>query len=237
MNTLTRIALALAAIVFAQGALAQMGAHGTAYQAVKVAEARRENAALMHHYTWNTRTEIIVKGEVKDTRIEQVQYGAGGELQHNLLNDHPADASAPPLPIGFLIKKAVAAQEKQELEKFLHGMKTLLQQYTLPTTGKILDFLSSATPSGPDARGLFQLSGFNVVQPGDNLSLWVNPWTRHLQRAKVSTTFQGAAVELDAHFQTLHESGLNYVAFAEATVPAKQLSVKVQNYNYARLAY
>ena len=237
MKTLAQIALALAAVAGTQSALAQMGAPATAYVAVRITEARRENAALMHHYTWNTRTEIIVKGEVKDTRIEQVQYGMNGQLQRNLLNDHPASGMAPPLPIGFLIAKAVAAEEKQELEKFLKGMKNMLQQYTLPTTGKILDFLSSATPSGPDASGLYKLSGFNVVQPGDNLSMWINPWTRHVQRVKVSTKFEGAEVEVDAHFQTLHQSGLNYVAFAEATVPAKQLSVKVQNYNYARLAF
>ena len=53
----------------------------------------------------------------------------------------------------------------------------------------------------------------------------------------MNTTFQGDAVQLTATFQTLHQSGLNYAAFAEATVPEKQLSVQVQNYNYARLAY
>lgn len=235
MNTLSKLLLALAALVCAQGALAQAGKYSTANLAVRISEARRHNAELMHHYTWDTRTEIIVKGEVKDTRIEQVQYGMNGQLQHNLLNDKPAGDSAPPLPLGFLIK-AVAAQDKEELQKFLKGLKNLVQEYTLPTTGKILDFLSSATPTGPDANGLHMLSGFNVVQPGDHLSMWINPWTRHLQRVKVSTTFQGAAVDITANFQTLHSSGLNYMAFAEAKVPTKQLDVKVQNYNYARLA-
>jgi hypothetical protein len=42
---------------------------------------------------------------------------------------------------------------------------------------------------------------------------------------------------MTATFQTLAGSGLNYAAFAEATVPAKQLSVQVQNYNFARLGY
>jgi len=97
--------------------------------------------------------------------------------------------------------------------------------------------MSTATPAGPDENGMYTLSGYNVVQPGDNLTIWVNPWTRHVRQVKVSTTFQGDTVQLHATFQTLHQSGLNYAAFAEATVPAKQLSVQVQNYNYARLAY
>lgn len=236
MNTLSQLVLALVAVACAQVAIAQSSPYSTANRAVQISEARRANAALMHHFTWNSRTEIIVKGEVKDTRIEQVQYGPFGQLQRNLLNDQPAGNSMPPVPFGLLIH-AIADQDKQELETFLKGMKGLLEQYTLPTTGKILDFMSSATPSGPDGNGMFQLSGFNVVQPGDNLTMWVDPWTRHLRQVKVSTTFQGDTVQLHATFQTLHQSGLNYAAFAEATVPAKQLRVQIQNYNYARLAY
>jgi len=236
MKTLLQLLLALAAVAGAQAAIAQSGQYATANRAVQISEARRANAALMHHFTWNSRTEIIVQGQVKDTRIEQVQYGPWGQLQHNLLNDQPAAGAPAILPFGFL-RKAIAQQEKEQMETFLKGLKEMLQQYTLPTTGKILDFMSTATPAGPDENGMYSLSGYNVVQPGDNLTIWVNPWTRHVRQVKVSTTFQGDTVQLHATFQTLHQSGLNYAAFAEATVPAKQLSVQVQNYNYARLAY
>jgi len=40
-------------------------------------------------------------------------------------------------------------------------------------------------------------------------------------------------VNLTATFKTL-ASGLNHVAFAEVSVPAKQLSVQVQNFDYNR---
>lgn len=237
MKILSQLTLALVVVACAQSALAQSGQYAAANHAVQISEARRKNAALMHHFVWNSRTEIIVNGEVKDTRIEQVQYSPTGQLQHTLLNDQPA-SSGPmlPTPIGFL-RKAIAKKEKQDLETFLKGLTKLLQQYTLPTTGKILDFMSSATPRGPDENGMFQLSGSNVVQPGDNLTIWVNPWTQHVRQVKVHTTSQGDTVQLTATFQTLHQSGLNYAAFAEATIPEKQLSVQVQNYNYARLAY
>ena len=203
---------------------------------MQIAHARQANAALMHHYTWTARTEIIVNGEIKDTRIEQVSYGPTGQLQRNLVNDQKAQGFYLPTPIGFL-RRAIAANEREELEKFLHGLKGMLEQYTLPTTGKIYDFISTATPSGPDANGLFQLAGSNIVQPGDNLTIWVNAWTQHPTRIRVSTNFQGSAVQLDATFATLPMTNLNYAAYGEATVPDKQLSVQTQNYNYARLAY
>jgi len=77
------------------------------------------------------------------------------------------------------------------------------------------------------------MTGTNVVQPGDSLTIWVNAMTKHVARIQVNTTFQGNAVQLNATFATI-PSGLNYVAFAEATVPSKQLSVQVQNFDYTR---
>jgi len=236
MKTLVQLVLVIAASIYVQTGFAQSGQYAAANRAVQISEARRANAALMQHFMWNSRVEIIVDGQVKDIRIEQVQYGPFGQLQHTLLNDQPAAGGPRILPFGFL-RKAIAEQKKQEMETFLKGLKQMLQQYTLPTTGKILDFMASATPAGPNEYGYYALSGSNVVQPGDSLTIWVDPWTRHVRQVKVSTTFQGDSVELHATFQTLHQSGLNYCAFAEATVPAKQLSVQLQNYNYARLAY
>ncbi len=78
------------------------------------------------------------------------------------------------------------------------------------------------------------MTGRNVVLPGDTFSLWLNPRTHHAQRIQVATTFQGDPVNLSATFNTL-PSGLNYVAYAEVTVPAKQISVQVQNFDYNRI--
>jgi hypothetical protein len=202
-------------------------------RAMQIAQARQANAALMHQYMWSSRVEILKSGQVKDMRMEQVNYNPNGQLQHTVINEQGGNKTYLPTPIGFL-RRSIANNEKEELEQFLTGLKGLLEQYTLPTAGKILDFITSAKPAGPDANGLFQLSGNNVVMPGDNLSLWVNPWTQHVRRMTVSTSFQGSAVQLDATFATLPGTGLNYVSLAEATVPDKQLSVQVQNYDYVR---
>jgi len=202
-----------------------------ANRAMQIAQARQANAALMHQYLWQSRVEIIKNGTVKDMRLEQVSYDPNGQLQHTTLNDQGGNKMYLPTPIGFL-RRGIAEHEKEEMEKYLAGLKGMLEQYTLPTAGKILDFMTSAKPSGPDAQGLFQMSGNNVVLPGDNLTLWVNPWTQHVRRMTVTTTFQGDSVQLDATFATLPQTNLNYVSLAEATVASKQLSVQVQNYNY-----
>ncbi len=95
----------------------------------------------------------------------------------------------------------------------------LLEQYTLPTAGGAQDFLNKALATGPDASGLFELT--SIRRAGDTFRLWVNPLTRHAPKVQVSTWFQGDPVTLTATFKTL-PSGLNHLADAEVTVPAKQ---------------
>jgi len=195
--------------------------------AVRVTEARKANAALMRQYSWTSRTEVIDQGQVKDLRLDAVTYGPGGQLQRTVMNDQSA-----PLPIGFL-RRRIAEIERQKVEEYLSGLRGLLEQYTLPTAGKVQDFMTRATATGPDAAGLFEMTGQSVVYAGDTFSLWVNPRTRHAQRVQVSTVFQGDPVTLTATFKTL-QGGLNHVAYAEVTVPAKQLSVQVHNFDYNR---
>jgi hypothetical protein len=226
MKTAPILVVIVLALGWCQAALAQ-GAPDNAAMAGRIAEARRANATLMQQYSWTSRTEVIDQGQVKDLRIDAVNYGPGGQLQRTLMNDQSA-----PLPFGFL-RRRLAERERKKVEEYLGGLRDLLEQYTLPTAGRIQEFMNRARATGPDAAGLFEVTGQNVVYPGDTFSLWIDPRTRHPQRVQVSTTFEGDPVSLTATFKTL-PSGLNHVAYAEVTVPAKQLSVQVQNFDYNR---
>jgi len=218
------VALVTIGVVPAARAQGTLDAHAAA--AVKITEARKANAALMRQYTWHSRTEISEEGEVKDTRIELINYGPDGQLVRTILNDYGA-----PLPIGFL-RRAIAENKKQKLETYLVGLRQLIEQYTLPTTGKVLDFMTQASLR-LDAGGLAEMTGHNVVVPGDTLSVWSDVRTQQTRRVQVTTTFQGDPVTVTATFTTI-PSGLTYAAYAEVLVPSKQLDVKVQNFDYTR---
>ena len=119
--------------------------------AVRITEARQANAALMRQYSWTSRTEVIDQGQVKDTRIDTVNYGPDGQLQRTVLNDQSA-----PLPFGFL-RRRIASAERQKVEEYLMGLRGLLEQYTLPTAGKVQEFMNRSTATGPDASGFFEV--------------------------------------------------------------------------------
>jgi len=226
-KALAAFAAAVVALGWAHKVPAQSPPLAVTNVTVRITEARKANAALMRQYSWTSRTDVIDQGQVKDLRIDTVNYGPDGQLQRSTMNDQSA-----PLPLGFL-RRRIADVERQKVEQYLIGLRGLLEQYTLPTAGKVQDFMNRAKATGPDAGGLFEMTGQNVVSPGDTFSLWVDPATRHPRRIQVFTSFQGDPVNLTATFKTL-PTGLNHVAYAEVIVLAKQLSVQVQNFDYNR---
>jgi hypothetical protein len=188
--------------------------------------ARQKNGAMMKQYSWNCRTQLEENGTVKDTRIDSVLFGPDGQPQHTTLTDQ----SNNPPPRGFF-RKRIAEQEKDKMEDYLKGLRTFLHQYTLPTAGKIIDFISKApiAPPGPD--GVLQLTGGSVVVPFDTVSLSVYAPTKETRRMSIMTSFQGDSVSVTVTFKTL-ATGLNYPAYIQMDVPDKNLTILVQNYDY-----
>jgi hypothetical protein len=187
--------------------------------------ARKANAALTKQYAWNCRTEVEENGSVKDTRIDSVLYGPDGQPQHTLLTDQ-----SNPLPRGFFRKK-LAEQERDKMEKYLKDLRSFLHQYTLPTAGAVINFISTTPLPAPAPGGILQLSGASVVVPGDTVSLSVYAPTKETRRMSIMTTFQGDEVNVTATFKTL-SSGLNYPAYIQVNVVDKNLTVLIQNYDY-----
>jgi hypothetical protein len=204
MKTLPVLAALLIGLGWSKTAPAQTAAAANAGMAAQLTKARTANATLMKQYSWNSRVEVLDQGVVKDLRIELVNYGPTGQLQRNILNDQSA-----PLPFGFLRRKIVE-NERAKVEEYLMGLRSLLEQYTLPTEGKVLAFMNQAATSGPDANGLFEMTGQNVVYSGDAFSVWFDARTRQTRRIQVTTVFQGDQVDLVATFKTL-KSGLTYI--------------------------
>ena len=207
---------------FCSSGFAQAAGEGLAN---RITAARKANAALMKQYSWSCRAEFIKEGKALDTRIDSVTYGPDGQLQRTILNDEKS-----PLPHGFLRKK-VAEKEREDVEKYLAGLRKLLDQYTLPTAGKVLDFVNQSTIQAPDANGMLQLTGNSVVTAGDTFTMWIQAATAQTQKAQITSFYDGETVTANASFKTL-PSGLCHVAFAEIEVPAKGYRLQIHNFDY-----
>ena len=225
---MTILLLAAMLVLFgAQPCLAQAPPTGLAGEIIA---ARQKNDALVRQYSWECRTDVLLDGVSKDLRIEQVNYGPGGQLQRTLINDQSA-----PLPFGFWAAR-VAEEARAQVQQALVGLRGLLDQYTLPSAGKIVSFISAGTISAPDANGVLQVTGGSVVVPGDLLSMWVDARTRQPRRMRIMTYYQGYQVTATATFNTL-ATGLNYMAYGQMEVPATGMTVQVQNFDYIKQNY
>jgi hypothetical protein len=142
-----------------------------------------------------------------------------------VINDESA-----PLPSGF-IRRHIAEDEREKLDNYLNGLHALVDQYTLPTAGRIARFASQANISAPDANGLLELSGASVVMPGDAFNLWVDGVKCRTRRIQATTSYEQDTIELTASFATL-KSGLTHLQYAEVDVPAKKLKLYVHNFDY-----
>jgi hypothetical protein len=193
-----------------------------------IIQARQKNAAQLKQYSWTSRIELNQNGTTQDTRIYQVSYSPDGTQQQTLLNDQGTQ-----LPMGFL-RRAIAENRRQQTEQYISDLRGLVDQYTLPSAGAVINFISQATIQGghaPDGSPVLEMTGTNVVNPGDTFFLAVNPTTFQTRRIQVSTTYQGDAVTVTATFTTV-PSGLTYPQYVDVEVPDKQLSLLVQNYDY-----
>ena len=224
------LAAALIAVGWSQTVMAQGQPAANVSMAAQISETRKANAALMRQYTWECRTELIEKGQRLDTRIEAVSYGPDGQLQRSLLSNQ-----SPPLPES-LLGGIIAKKKKERLEVYLKGLRSLLEQYSLPTEVNVLNFMNQATTtiSTPDVQGLILMNGSSVLLPGDNLTVWIEASTHRTRKIQVNTFYEGQAVNLTATFKTI-ASGLNYVAFADVAIPGKAFTVQVHNYDYDRI--
>ena len=190
--------------------------------------ARKKDAAMMQRYTWNSRTEIIDNGRVLDTRIEQVNLGPDGRPQRMLLNDEKSEA-----PRGFM-KKRIAEKKGKELEEYVKGLGQLVEQYTLPSAGKVIDFIAKARVqpvTSPEGKTLLQLNGNSVVSPADAFTMTVDGATMKTRRIEISTFYNGDSATAHATFATT-PTGLNHLQFADVEVPARNITLQIHNYDY-----
>ena len=187
--------------------------------------ARKTSNDLLSKYCWTSRIEIFKSKEILNIMIEKNQYDQQGKLIQKVLNEQNAK-----MPKAFLIRE-IAENEKENMEKFLYGLRDFLKKYSLQETAQVRKFITAATWQVVDSTHEFVFTGRNVEEAGDLMIWMVEDIHYSTSKLEVSTTFQGDAVRFTASFTRLR-NGLNYLAYAEAHIPSKNITLQIQNYDY-----
>ncbi|HUO09406.1 MAG TPA: hypothetical protein VM008_13950 [Phycisphaerae bacterium] len=224
MKRTIAVVVGILAVVLTMTSLAQVANEGLANGIIV---ARQKNAALLKQYNWNCRTDMTENGNLQDLRINLVNMGPDGTLQKQLLSDQEGA-----LPNGFL-RKAAAENKRKELEQYVGGVMALVEQYTLPNPGAVVNFLSTAQvqPVTTAGKTVLQINGSNVITPGDTFSMTIDGQSLQPVSIQVNTFYNGDPVTISGTFKSM-KGGPNHLQYATVIAATKNLSVAVHNFDY-----
>jgi hypothetical protein len=191
-----------------------------------------ENQKALRAYSWLEKTELSLKGEVKNTKVDMCRYGPDGKVQKTPVVEPP-----PPEKQRGL-KGRVVAKKVGEMKEELEAASALIHQYLPPDPEKMQVVMSAGTASlaqaGPGALAL-KFPGYQ--KQGDALTLTLDPEAKALQQLAVATWLEkpSQTVTLSVTMTALPD-GTRYPGATVLSIPSSQIEVRVTKSNYQKLA-
>ena len=223
-------ATALAAIVLLGGSLANAQNQQLADKLLALKQNQAANKKKLAQYTWQETETISIKGEVKDTKVYQVQLGPDGKPQKTEVENQQAQQSGRE----GRLKKRVVAKKKEEFQVYGESIAALAKQYTSPNPERLMQAKQAGNISLQlGGNGTVSLVIKNYVKPGDSITMTLNEQSKQIVSVRVATFLNDPkdAVDISAQFAQLPD-GTNHVASTLVNGVSKQLAVNDVNANY-----
>jgi|PlaIllAssembly_1097288.scaffolds.fasta_scaffold25103_2 hypothetical protein len=209
----------------------------------KVAAAKQaaaQNQQVLRGYTWVEKTEIALKGEVKNTKLQSCRYGPDGKVQKT-----PLSEPAPPAQEsggrggrrGGRVKRKVVEKKTGELKEDMEAAVALVHQYVPPAPDKIQAAMGAGRITLSPGAATTTLRIADYVKPGDALVLALDASGKGMKQLNVDTWKDAPAdkVALKVDMQSLPD-GTSYPGVIVLSVPASNVEVRITNSNYQKLA-
>jgi hypothetical protein len=186
----------------------------------------------LRQYTWIQKTQLSLKGEVKNTKIEQCQYGPDGNVQKTQLSEPPEQKKKRGL------RGKIVENKTEEMKDYLERSVSLIERYVPPSPDNLQAVVAAGkaalSQAGP---GAIQLQFKDYVKSGDSLTFTLDTAAKRIRKVNVDTWLDEETdkVTLAVDFQTLPDA-TNYAASKILNVAAKKIEVKIVSSNFQKLA-
>jgi len=186
------------------------------------------NKQKLAQYTWQETETISLKGEVKDTKVYQVQM-VNGQQQKTEISNQQAQQSGRE----GRLKEHVVEKKKEEYQEYGQQIGALAKQYTTPNPEALMQAKQAGNISLVPGNGTASIVIKNYVKQGDSITFTLEPQSKQLQNVSVSSYLNDPsdAVKISAEFAQLPD-GTNHVASTLINGVSKQLTINEQNSNY-----
>jgi hypothetical protein len=236
MLTLKQITLAatiaVVSMVALTGATAAAQSPQMEEKLMVIQQAQQANKQKLAQYTWQETETISIKGDVKDTKVYQVQM-VNGQAQKNLLNDQKAQSGGRE----GRVKERIIDKETQEYEQYGQQIGALAKQYTAPDPERLMQAKQQGNISLQiGGNGTVSLVIKNYIKPGDSMTMTINEQIHSPVSVQVNSYLDDPkdAVTISAQFAQLPD-GTNHVATTQIDGVSKHLGINEQNSNYQRM--
>jgi len=222
--------IALAALAFVAGPPASAQDLQQKLAAAKESAARNQQA--LRSYSWLEKTEILLKGELKSTKVDMCSYGADGKVQKTPVVEPP-----PPEKKRGLRGKVVA-KKTGEMKEEMESAVALVQQYVPPAPDMLQVVMNAGTASLSQAGPGFAALKFpGYAKKGDALTLSFESAVKTLHQIDVNTWLDEPEnpVNLKVTMQALPD-GLSYPGNIVFALPKRQIEVRITKSNYQKVA-
>jgi hypothetical protein len=195
-------------------------------------ESAAHNQQVLRTYTWVEKTELSLKGEVKNTKIESCRYGPDGKVQKTPMTEPPA-----PQKKQRGLKGKVIEKKTGEMKEELEATAALIHQYIPPAPDKMQVVMNaggaSAVPSGANSVTL-KFADYN--KKGDALTLTFEKAVKMLRQIAVATWLDkpDEPVSLKVTMEQLPD-GTSHPGTIVLSIPSSKLEVRITNSNYQKV--
>ncbi len=205
-------------------------------KAAAAKEAAARNQQALRSYSWVTKTELSLKGEVKNTKIESCKYGPDGKVQKTELSEPPPPPEKPRGRKGRT-KAKIVAKKTGEMKEEMQNAAALVQSYVPPAPEKIQAVIAAGKVTVSPGAGAQAIRFADYEKAGDSLTLTLDAETKSMRQITVDTWLDKPEnkVTLEVSFQSLAD-GTNYAASTVLTIPEKNIEVRIENSNYQKLS-
>lgn len=193
-------------------------------------ENQTANKQKLAQYTWTETETISLKGDVKDTKVYQVQM-VNGQPQKTLVSNQQAAQSGRE----GRLKKRVVDNKKEEYQQYGQQIGALAKQYTTPNPEALMKAKQAGNVSLQPGAGTASLVVKNYIKQGDSITFTINDQSKQLQSVNVQSFLNDPsdAVTISAQLAQLPD-GTNHVASTSINGVSKQLTVNDVNSNYQK---
>ena len=223
----TGIALAAIALL-----VAPAGAQDVQQKLAAAKEAAARNQQALRSYSWLEKTELRLKGEVKNTKVDMCKYGPDGKVQKTaVVEPAPAEKKRG-------LRGKVVAKKTGEMKEELEAAVALVQQYVPPSPDLMQVVMNAGTASLSQAGPGFAALKFpGYVKKGDALTLTFESAVKTLHQIEVTTWLDEPenAVNLKVTMQAMPD-GVSYPGSIVFALPKRQLEVRITKSNYQKIA-